>query len=105
VNKDRTFQAVSVNASASPAPILRDPSILIMDEATSMIDAESEVNIAEAVAEFGAGRTCLIVAHRQATIQSCDHVVVMEAGRIIDQGAHDELLARCEAYRVIRGAH
>ena len=85
--------------------ILRDPSILIMDEATSMIDAESEVNIAEAVAEFGAGRTCLIVAHRQATIQSCDHVVVMEAGRIIDQGAHDELLARCEAYRVIRGAH
>jgi len=84
--------------------ILRDPSILIMDEATSMIDAESEVSIAEAVAEFGTGRTCLIVAHRQVTIQSCDHVVVMEAGRIVDQGSHEELLARSEAYRVIRGA-
>jgi ABC-type multidrug transport system fused ATPase/permease subunit len=81
--------------------ILRQPSILILDEATSMIDADSEAKIAEAINEFASGRTCLIVAHRLSTVVSADRIVVMESGRIIDQGSHAELLERCPTYRLI----
>jgi subfamily B ATP-binding cassette protein MsbA len=79
----------------------RDPAILILDEATSMVDAESEARIAEAIAEFSKGRTSLIVAHRLSTVVNADRIVVMDAGRIVDIGRHDELLARCAVYRTI----
>jgi ABC-type multidrug transport system fused ATPase/permease subunit len=79
--------------------ILRDPAILILDEATSMVDSESEAQIAAAMAEFAARRTCLIVAHRLSTVLNCDSIVVMDAGKIVDQGTHEELLTRCELYR------
>lgn len=85
--------------------ILRDPAVLILDEATSMIDAESEARIAEAIAEFVGtgqarqGRTCLIVAHRLSTVVSADLIVVMNEGRIVDQGTHRELLTRCAIYQ------
>ncbi|MEL7473599.1 MAG: ABC transporter ATP-binding protein [Planctomycetota bacterium] len=81
--------------------VLRDPAILILDEATSMIDADSEAKIADAVAEFGAGRTVLIVAHRLSTVVGADRILVMDQGRLVDQGSHDELLDRCETYRLI----
>lgn len=81
--------------------ILRDPAILILDEATSMIDADSEAKIADALDEFSAGRTTLVVAHRLSTVVNSDRIVVMEAGRIIDQGTHQELLGRCETYRTL----
>ncbi|GAB5497166.1 MAG: ABC transporter ATP-binding protein [Phycisphaerales bacterium] len=81
--------------------ILRDPAILILDEATSMIDADSEAKIGDALDEFSAGRTTLIVAHRLSTVVNADRIVVMEAGRIIDQGTHQELLGRCETYRTL----
>lgn len=81
--------------------ILRDPAILILDEATSMIDADSEAKIADALNEFSAGRTTLIVAHRLSTVVSADRIVVMESGRIVDQGTHSELLNRCETYRTL----
>lgn len=81
--------------------ILRDPAILILDEATSMIDAESESRIADAIAEFSQGRTCLVVAHRLSTVLSADRIVVMDAGRVVDQGGHDELLKRCAVYQQI----
>jgi subfamily B ATP-binding cassette protein MsbA len=79
--------------------ILRDPSILILDEATSMIDADSEAQITKALADFGAGRTVLIVAHRLSTVVNADRIVVMNAGRIQDAGTHSELLERCELYQ------
>ncbi len=79
--------------------LLRDPAILIMDEATSMIDSESESNIAAAVSEMSGSRTILIVAHRLTTIRSAKRIVVMDAGRIVDTGTHEELLERCGEYR------
>ncbi|XHC25249.1 MAG: ABC transporter ATP-binding protein [Phycisphaerales bacterium] len=78
--------------------ILRDPAILIMDEATSMIDTQSEAEITQAIAEFGTGRTVLIVAHRLATVMNADRIVVMDAGKVVDTGTHAELLERCPLY-------
>ncbi|MFG0242932.1 MAG: ABC transporter ATP-binding protein [Phycisphaerales bacterium JB054] len=79
--------------------ILRDPAILILDEATSMVDGESEAQIAEAIGEFSASRTCLIVAHRRSTITSADRIIVMKDGRVIDDGTHEQLIERCGVYR------
>jgi ABC-type multidrug transport system fused ATPase/permease subunit len=79
--------------------ILRDPAILILDEATSMIDGESEARIAEAIGEFSSERTCLIVAHRPSTIRSADRIVVMHEGKVIDEGTHETLSERCEIYK------
>lgn len=79
--------------------ILRDPAVLALDEATSMIDADSEARITEALADFSRGRTTLVVAHRLSTVVNADRIVVLDAGRVADEGTHEELLGRCELYR------
>jgi ABC-type multidrug transport system fused ATPase/permease subunit len=79
--------------------ILGDPAILILDEATSQVDAHSERRINEALRTFCPGRTVFLIAHRLSTVLEADRVAVMEAGRLVDQGTHRELLGRCEAYR------
>ena len=79
--------------------ILRDPAILIFDEATSQIDPDSEQKINKALGEFRKGRTTLLIAHRLSTVLEADRIVMMAAGRIVDSGTHKDLLERCAPYR------
>ena len=70
------------------------PPMLILDEATSSIDTRTEVKIQQAFDEMMQGRTSFVVAHRLSTIREADVILVMRDGRIVEQGTHDELLAR-----------
>ena len=77
---------------------LADPTILILDEATSSVDTRTEVLIQQAMAALRSNRTSFVIAHRLSTIRDADTILVMEAGQIVEQGIHDELLARDGAY-------
>jgi len=79
--------------------ILRDPAIIILDEATSQIDVESEQAIQKVLEEFVRDRTTVIITHRTAVLALADQIVVMQAGRILDAGSHEELMGRCGLYR------
>lgn len=78
--------------------LVRDPRILLLDEATSALDPESEELVKEALARLMTGRTTLVVAHRLSTIRQADRIVVLERGRIVEQGSHDDLLAAAGRY-------
>ncbi len=74
--------------------ILKNPSLLILDEATSSVDTRTEILIQEAMDNLMAGRTSFIIAHRLSTIRNADIILVMRDGDIVEQGTHNELLAR-----------
>ncbi len=78
--------------------LLKDAPILILDEATSALDSESERAIQDALKEVMKGRTTLVIAHRLSTIENADQVIVLGAGKVIEQGTHAELLAKSGAY-------
>jgi ABC-type multidrug transport system fused ATPase/permease subunit len=82
--------------------ILKDPEILILDEATSQIDPESELLIHETLAEFIKGRTTVVITHRMSTLELVDRIMIMKAGRVVDCGTHEQLLARCSEYQRMR---
>lgn len=79
--------------------LLKDPPILILDEATSALDAESERAVQEALDRLMSGRTVLVIAHRLSTVRRADQIVVLEAGRLVEQGTHARLLESAGLYR------
>ena len=78
--------------------VLRDPRLLILDEATSSLDSRSEASIQRALEPLLEGRTSLVIAHRLSTILRADTILVMDAGRIVERGVHDDLLSRGGLY-------
>ena len=78
--------------------IVKDPPVLILDEATSAVDNETEAAIQLALEEVSRDRTVLVIAHRLSTIVNAGNIVVLEAGRIVEQGTHSELLQLGQSY-------
>ncbi|MCC6627498.1 MAG: ABC transporter ATP-binding protein, partial [Chloroflexi bacterium] len=85
--------------------LLRDPAILILDEATASVDPLTEAQIQEGLEEVMADRTSIIIAHRLSTVRTADRIIVLDRGRIVEEGTHDALLARGGSYAAIYNAY
>ena len=81
--------------------LITDPSILVLDDATSAIDARVEAQIHATLRKVMAGRTTLLIAHRRSTLELADQIAVLDNGQLVDQGTHDELTERCPQYRLL----
>jgi ATP-binding cassette subfamily B protein len=78
--------------------LLKNPAVMILDEATSHLDNENELLVQAALDSAMEGRTALVIAHRLSTIRDADRIVVIDGGRVVEQGSHDELMARDGVY-------
>jgi ABC-type multidrug transport system fused ATPase/permease subunit len=85
--------------------LLKDAPILILDEPTSALDAQTEHEIIEALGHLVKGRTTFIVAHRFSTVRFADRIIVMDEGRIVEEGNHEELLQRGGLFATLHNAH
>jgi ATP-binding cassette subfamily B protein len=81
--------------------LLKNPPILLLDEATSALDTETEHEIQDALARAGEGRTVITIAHRLSTIADADRILVLENGLVVEEGKHDDLLARNGRYHAL----
>ncbi|PZG07000.1 ABC transporter ATP-binding protein [Nonomuraea aridisoli] len=93
VGRDVRFSGGEAQRISIARAVLADTPIVVLDEATAHADPESEAMIQDALSELAAGRTVLVVAHRLASVVNADHIVVLEQGRTVEQGTHEELLA------------
>ena len=82
--------------------ILKDPEILILDEATSQIDPESDYLIHQTLADFIKGRTTVVITHRMSTLDLVDQIMIMKDGQVLDCGTHEQLLRCCPEYQKMR---
>ena len=79
--------------------MLKSPSILILDEATSSLDSESEKKVQDAINKLMLNKTSLVIAHKFSTIKKCNKILVLDKGKIIDEGSHDELIEKSAIYK------
>ena len=84
---------------------LKNAPLLILDEATSYLDAENQTGVLEAISRLKRGRTVLIIAHRLSTVYDADQIVVIDGGRVVAGGTHDALLRQSSIYRQFVGAY
>ena len=93
------FSGGQLQRLAIARAVLGNPAVMLLDEATSALDAEAEEAVQQGLQQAMAGRTVLVIAHRLATVQEADLIVVLDGGRIVQQGSHDELMASGGRYR------
>jgi ATP-binding cassette subfamily B protein len=79
--------------------VLGNPAVLLLDEATSALDAEAEEAVQKGLQQAMKGRTVVVIAHRLSTVQEADQIVVLDGGRIVEQGSHNQLMASGGRYR------
>jgi ATP-binding cassette subfamily B multidrug efflux pump len=99
------FSAGERQLIAFARAMYRDAPIIVLDEATANIDSKTEARIAHALDELMKGRTSLVIAHRLSTVRSADRILVFQRGRLIEQGAHEELLRKGGLYAKLHRLH